>query len=185
MNELNCSVVADLLPLYVEDIVSPETRQAIAEHLETCEECRAKYEQMLTDIDIPVEAERNKEEAIPLKRFRFHLLLNIISFPIWLPLLLAVAAVALTLYLCGWVVAICLWCVPVSFGAVSLVGIVGTFVSFAQGLVGRGLMCLACTAAGAGLAILLFFPCMLFSKWLVRCTAQLWTRLIKRRRTEK
>ena len=57
MNELNCSVVADLLPLYVEDIVSPETRQAIAEHLETCEECRTKYEQMLTDV--PVKAELN------------------------------------------------------------------------------------------------------------------------------
>lgn len=183
MNELNCSVVADLLPLYVEDIVSPETRQAIAEHLATCEECRAKYEQMLTDV--PVEAELNKAEAVPLQRFRFHLLLNIISFPIWLPLLLAGAAVALTLYLCVWVVAICFWCVPVSLGAVSLSGIVATVVSFAQGLIGRGLMCLACTTTGAGLAILLFFPCMLFSKWLVKCTAQLWTRLIKRRRTER
>lgn len=178
MSELNCAVVSDLLPLYVEDIVSPETKQAIAQHLDTCSDCRAKYEQML--MDVPIETELNKEAAVPLKKFRFHLLLNIISFPLWLPLLAAGAAIMLTLYLCVWVVAVCFWCVPVSFGAVSLAGIWGAGIGFIQGGAANGMMCLAIAAAAAGLSIFLFYPCLLFSRFIIKLTVSLWKRMIRR-----
>ena len=39
-----CSIVKDLLPLYIEDMVSPETAQFIDEHLQTCPECREELE---------------------------------------------------------------------------------------------------------------------------------------------
>ena len=39
-----CSVIRDLLPLYVEEMVSPETESFIKEHLETCGECAAELE---------------------------------------------------------------------------------------------------------------------------------------------
>ena len=35
-----CSIVKDLLPLYVEDMVSDETAKFIEEHLKTCSECK-------------------------------------------------------------------------------------------------------------------------------------------------
>ena len=35
-----CSVTRDLLPLYIEDMVSAETAQYINEHLKGCEECQ-------------------------------------------------------------------------------------------------------------------------------------------------
>ena len=38
-----CSVVRDLLPLYVEDMVSVETRQFVDDHLKICSECRAEF----------------------------------------------------------------------------------------------------------------------------------------------
>ena len=39
-----CSLVRDKLPLYLENMVSEETRAFIKEHLETCPECAAEYE---------------------------------------------------------------------------------------------------------------------------------------------
>ena len=37
-----CSVVRDLLPLYIEDMVSAETAQYVNEHLKNCDECQAE-----------------------------------------------------------------------------------------------------------------------------------------------
>ena len=39
-----CSIVKDLLPLYVEDMVGAETAQYINEHLKDCPECQAELE---------------------------------------------------------------------------------------------------------------------------------------------
>ena len=41
-----CSVVRDLLPLYVEDMVSPETAQYVKSHLDECSECQAELESL-------------------------------------------------------------------------------------------------------------------------------------------
>ena len=41
-----CSVVKDLLPLYVEDMVSPETARFIGDHLKECSECRSELESL-------------------------------------------------------------------------------------------------------------------------------------------
>ena len=35
-----CAIVKDLLPLYIEDMVSEETKIFINEHLKECEDCR-------------------------------------------------------------------------------------------------------------------------------------------------
>lgn len=35
-HDLTCPVVRDLLPLYVDNLVSPETAQAVERHLEGC-----------------------------------------------------------------------------------------------------------------------------------------------------
>ncbi len=39
-----CSVVRDILPLYLENMVSEETAESIKEHLESCPECAAEFE---------------------------------------------------------------------------------------------------------------------------------------------
>ena len=43
---LNCNVVKDLLPNYVDGLVSEKTRQEIDEHLSGCTDCKAAYEEM-------------------------------------------------------------------------------------------------------------------------------------------
>lgn len=43
---LPCHVVQDLLPLYLDELASAETKALVAEHLAGCERCRAVKEQM-------------------------------------------------------------------------------------------------------------------------------------------
>lgn len=118
MEELNCAVAADLLPLYMEDLVSPETRALVERHLEGCPDCRERLSRMETELPVP--KEDNLKQAAPLKRVYWHLALIILGFPIWFPLLVTLAVVALTLYICLWVVLICLWCVPLCFACAAV-----------------------------------------------------------------
>ena len=41
-----CNIIRDILPLYVEDMVSADTSAFVEEHLEKCAECRAELEDM-------------------------------------------------------------------------------------------------------------------------------------------
>ncbi|WP_407386093.1 zf-HC2 domain-containing protein [Ruminococcus sp.] len=46
MDIISCQVINDLLPLYVDDVVSEETRTVIENHLTECRECTIKAERM-------------------------------------------------------------------------------------------------------------------------------------------
>ena len=41
MNDISCKAIADILPLYAENMVSDDTRALVDEHLANCEHCRA------------------------------------------------------------------------------------------------------------------------------------------------
>lgn len=44
MSRLNCEIIRDLIPSYVDGICSQSSREAVEEHVEECEECRASLE---------------------------------------------------------------------------------------------------------------------------------------------
>ncbi len=50
---MKCSIAEDLLPLYVEEICSEETRKELEEHIKNCKECRAKLQAYKTDVTLP------------------------------------------------------------------------------------------------------------------------------------
>lgn len=52
-----CAIVEDLLPLYIEDLVSPETGAFVRAHLEHCDSCREVYLLMTA----PVQEEEPKQ----------------------------------------------------------------------------------------------------------------------------
>lgn len=62
-----CNLIKDILPLYVEDMVSTDTQEFVNAHLEHCVECRAELERMrgstkfVPDIDTDI---------VPLKRIK-------------------------------------------------------------------------------------------------------------------
>ena len=38
--KISCNIIEDLLPLYVDDAVSEDSRQLVEEHLKECASCR-------------------------------------------------------------------------------------------------------------------------------------------------
>ena len=62
-----CNVIKDILPLYVEDMVSTDTEEFVNEHLEHCAECRAEFERMRNPAKFVPEIDTN---IVPLKRIR-------------------------------------------------------------------------------------------------------------------
>ncbi|WP_216827372.1 anti-sigma factor family protein [Alkalihalobacterium elongatum] len=54
---MKCSLIRDLLPLYVEGDCCPETNKVVREHLGSCSECRELYELMKSPIDVKAMAQ--------------------------------------------------------------------------------------------------------------------------------
>ena len=65
MKEINCNIIRDILPLYVDDVVSDDTKKMVEEHLKNCEECSKEVELMKNEIYIPAE-----KEASIIKNFK-------------------------------------------------------------------------------------------------------------------
>lgn len=57
-----CNIIKDILPLYLENMVSDDTRKFVDEHLSQCPECKKELE--LSKIDISIE-EHSQDENIP------------------------------------------------------------------------------------------------------------------------
>lgn len=56
--EKNCKVISDLLPLYVDEACSDESKKIVEEHLKECEKCRLLTEDMkksISDEKIPAQ----------------------------------------------------------------------------------------------------------------------------------
>ncbi len=60
MTKMNCDVIKDMLPLYVEDLASDSTRKIVEEHLDICEECRKEKVSLCTEMTMP----RNNDTKI-------------------------------------------------------------------------------------------------------------------------
>ena len=73
-----CSIVRDLMPLYVEGLVSEETEDFIREHLSSCESCRNELESMKSGVVV----EENMAETADLKIVKRKLMLSRLRFPL-------------------------------------------------------------------------------------------------------
>lgn len=57
MKEISCNIIRDILPLYVDGVVSDDTKEMVEEHLERCEKCIKEVKLMKQEIYIPAEKE--------------------------------------------------------------------------------------------------------------------------------
>ncbi len=68
-----CCLIQDSMPLYLDGICSDATKEYIAEHLQSCEECKKVYEDMRTS-SVPEPAaelpQNYLDEVEPLKKIR-------------------------------------------------------------------------------------------------------------------
>ena len=70
MMKTECSIVKDLLPLYVEDMVSEETAQFVLDHLNVCADCKEEYGALMSDsplTNIEKKSDINTEQAKSFK----------------------------------------------------------------------------------------------------------------------
>ncbi len=71
MDKINCYLIKDLLPLYIDDMVSEETKALIKEHLVTCKECEDELSLLNTTLqESPVVVTPN-DDATMLKKIGF------------------------------------------------------------------------------------------------------------------
>lgn len=55
MNEISCGVIGDLLPLYAENLTSPESTALVEAHLPDCPKCTRQLERLRQPVKIPAD----------------------------------------------------------------------------------------------------------------------------------
>ena len=65
MNTIRCSIVEDLLPLYIDGALREETAQAVREHLSACPACRNEYEKLAQTLTLPSAPDLQEEDRRP------------------------------------------------------------------------------------------------------------------------
>lgn len=153
---------SDMIDDRIEDGIAEDT--AIAE-LGSADEV---VSQVIADVPL---AKLVKEKIRPKRKMKaWEVVLLILGSPIWLPLLLATAAVILAIYVCLWAIIIAFWSAFCAFVVSAIAGI-------ARGIVllflGQGLNALAWIGAGlvcAGLSVFVFFGCKAATKGILKLT---------------
>lgn len=123
-------------------------------------------EQIISQIltDIPLKKIVKERIKAPRGLAGWEIVLLILGFPVWFPLIIAAFAVVFSLYVTFWAVCISLWSVFAAlvgsaFG-VFVAGLVFTFAAFTP----TGLATIAAGFVCAGLGIFLFFGCKAATK---------------------
>ncbi|MCM1084537.1 MAG: zf-HC2 domain-containing protein [Clostridium sp.] len=76
--KIECNYVKDLLPLYIDEIVSDETKNQITEHLGKCDTCKAVYQDMQKEIaDVRLKDIDSRKNFV--RQTKRMLLLNIVN----------------------------------------------------------------------------------------------------------
>lgn len=79
MNKINCEIIEDMLPLYVEHLASKPTEEMVETHISTCENCQKKLQQLKSEIVIPMETEKEPLKGIQKKLKKKHTMIAILS----------------------------------------------------------------------------------------------------------
>lgn len=70
MEKISCNVIKDLLPLYLDDVVSEDTREMVEEHLDSCESCRKEADILKQNVVLPTNRSLKYSDAQILKKLK-------------------------------------------------------------------------------------------------------------------
>lgn len=70
MKGMNCNIIKDILPLYVDNVVGEDTKKLVEAHLENCEACRKEAALLKKEVMIPESQAARVQDAEPLKAFK-------------------------------------------------------------------------------------------------------------------
>ncbi len=112
-----------------------------------------------------------KEKVKPKRTLHvWEVILIVLGFPVWFPLLVAAGAIILSLYIVVWALIISLWAIEISLWASVLGGIAAAIVYFTMGNILPALMMIGTDFLIAGLSIFIFFGCVEASKGILKLT---------------
>ena len=112
-----------------------------------------------------------KEKCTPKRKLSTtEILLLVLGFPLWLPLLIAGLAVAVSVYVVFWSAIASLWAGFVSLVAGTFGGVVAGIVFLCTGNAVAGLALLSVTLICAGLSILAFYGCKIIMNYMLKFT---------------
>ena len=49
-----CDIVKDLMPLYIDDLLSENSKKFVEDHINSCESCKNYYDKLSSEVKIPV-----------------------------------------------------------------------------------------------------------------------------------
>lgn len=123
-------------------------------------------EQILSDIPFPVLV---RERIKPKRRIKiWEIVLIVLGSPIWLPLILAAFIILISAAVVVGTAVACAWVVDLSFAVGSISGLLGIGYYIKAGNPVGALFFCGAVLACAGLAILLFFVCVWFAKYVFK-----------------
>ena len=73
MSKISCNAVRDLLPLYIDGVVSEETKSEVEKHLSECSECQNEYVLLKKEVVLPSNPDLRSESANALKTMKHKL----------------------------------------------------------------------------------------------------------------
>ena len=131
-------------------------------------------ENVITSVEKPTHKTEKAKTEDKKRMETWQILLLILGFPLWLPLLIAAFAVVISLLISLWSVVVSLW--GALFGSLASVGIGATLLGLGCIIAGKWAMGVALFGAGlacAGLAVFAFYGCIYATKgaaWLTKMT---------------
>lgn len=115
-----------------------------------------------------------KERIKPKRTLKaWEVILIVLGFPLWLPLVVVAAALILLVYVLIWAVLVCLWTVELSVGVGSVGGLILAVIYLFQGNYLPSLAAFGMAVCCAGVAILGFFACVAASKGIIILTKKI------------
>lgn len=70
MKKISCDIIKDVLPLYLDGVVSEDTREMVEEHLCSCDSCRREAEVLKQDLVLPPMRNLQFSEVKVLKKLK-------------------------------------------------------------------------------------------------------------------
>ena len=64
MGKITCNVVRDLIPLYVDDVLSNDSKEIVENHIAECEGCKKYYSQLKDGATLTAERSRHDQKII-------------------------------------------------------------------------------------------------------------------------
>ena len=102
---------------------------------------------------VKTRAKNKQKKSMPV----WVIILLVLGFPVWFPLLITVFAVVLSIFITVWAIIFSLYVTDFALGMSAIACILAAVVSFAAGKIALGFMCIGAALILAGITILFFF----------------------------